>query len=72
MKIDLRKLSDIKPSPGNPNQNNPAVDAVAASINQFGFHQPIVVDAEGVIVRGHARQQAAVAEENPRRAPGVS
>ena len=59
MKIELRKLSDIKPYPGNPRQNDAAVDAVAASIKEFGFRQPIVVDSEGVIICGHTRYKAA-------------
>jgi DNA modification methylase len=60
MKIELRKLGDIKPYPGNPRQNDAAVDAVAASIRQFGFRQPIVVDEAGVIVVGHTRYKAAL------------
>ena len=60
MKIELRKLSDIKPYPGNPRQNDAAIDAVAESIRQFGFRQPIVVDTEGVIVCGHTRYKAAL------------
>ena len=60
MKIEIRKLSDIKPYPGNPRQNDAAVDAVAESIRQFGFRQPIVVDAEGVIICGHTRYKAAL------------
>ena len=36
-----------------------AVDKVAASIKEFGWRQPIVVDKEGVIVVGHARLLAA-------------
>src|SRR5262249_36331108 len=60
MKIELRKLSDIKPYPGNPRVNDAAVDAVAASIREFGFRQPIVVDTEGVIVVGHTRHKAAL------------
>ena len=36
-----------------------AVDKVAASIKEFGWRQPIVVDPEGVIVVGHARLLAA-------------
>ena len=35
------------------------MSAVAESIRQFGFRQPIVVDAEGVIVIGHTRWRAA-------------
>lgn len=37
-----------------------AVDKVAASIREFGFRQPIVVDEAGVIIMGHTRQRAAV------------
>jgi DNA modification methylase len=59
MKIELRKLSGIKPYPGNPRVNDNAVDAVAASIREFGFRQPIVVDADGVIICGHTRWKAA-------------
>jgi hypothetical protein len=60
MKIELRKLSEIKPYPNNPRLNDDAVEAVAASIREFGFRQPIVVDAEGVIVVGHTRYKAAL------------
>jgi DNA modification methylase len=60
MKVDLRRLSDIKPYPGNPRHNDQAVDAVAASIQAFGFLQPIVVDEHGVIVVGHTRYKAAL------------
>ena len=44
---NARKISDA------------AVDKVAASIKEFGFRQPIVVDGEGVIVAGHTRLLAA-------------
>ena len=59
MKIELRKLSEIKPYPGNPRVNDAAVAAVAASIREFGFRQPIVVDEDGVIIVGHTRWKAA-------------
>jgi DNA modification methylase len=36
-----------------------AVDKVAAPIKEFGWRQPIVVDAEGVIIAGHTRLRAA-------------
>src|SRR6187200_2978325 len=60
MKIELRKLSEIRPYPGNPRLNDDAVDAVAASLREFGFRQPIVVDTEGVIICGHTRYKASV------------
>ncbi len=59
MKVEQRKLDDIKPYEHNPRDNDAAVDAVAASIKQFGFRQPIVVDGDGVIVCGHTRWKAA-------------
>lgn len=59
MKIELRPLSEIKPYPNNPRVNDDAVDAVAGSIREFGFRQPIVVDADGVIICGHTRFKAA-------------
>src|SRR5262245_43630258 len=55
MLIELRQLSEIKPYPGNLRQNDAAVEAVAKSVREFGFRQPIVVDADGVIVVGHTR-----------------
>ena len=45
MKIELRKTSDIKPYPNNPRVNDDAVDAVAASLREYGFRQPVVLDA---------------------------
>jgi len=35
------------------------IEQVAASIKEFGFNQPIVVDKEGVIIVGHGRWEAA-------------
>jgi len=59
MKIEMRSLSGITPYPGNPRINDDAVAAVAASIKEYGFRQPIVVDSEGVIIVGHTRYKAA-------------
>jgi len=59
MDVEMRDIGDVKPYEGNPRQNEDAVDAVAASIREFGFRQPIVVDEEGVIVVGHTRYLAA-------------
>ena len=35
------------------------IEQVAASIKEFGFNQPIVVDKKGVIIVGHGRLEAA-------------
>ena len=52
-------LSDIIPYENNPRDNAPAVDAVAASIREFGFKNPIIIDKDNVIVAGHTRALAA-------------
>jgi DNA modification methylase len=57
--VELRPIDAIKPYEKNPRLNDGAVDAVAASLREFGFRQPIVVDAEGVIIVGHTRWKAA-------------
>ena len=60
MDIVNRRLSEIHPYENNPRFNDEAVDAVAASIKEFGFKVPIVLDSEGVIVAGHTRWKAAL------------
>ena len=59
MKIIEKKTGDLIPYENNPRINDRAVDAVAASIREFGFKQPIVIDKDGVIVCGHTRHKAA-------------
>jgi len=59
MRIEMRPIADIRPYENNPRLNDDAVEAVAESIRQFGFRQPIVVDTEGVIICGHTRWKAA-------------
>jgi DNA modification methylase len=60
MKVEQRLITSIRPYEKNPRINDAAVEAVAASIREFGFRQPIVVDEEGVIVVGHTRYKAAL------------
>jgi DNA modification methylase len=60
MQIELRDIESIKPYESNPRVNNSAVASVTASIKEFGFRQPIVVDSDGVIVVGHTRHKAAL------------
>ncbi|MGL6196089.1 MAG: ParB N-terminal domain-containing protein, partial [Thermoguttaceae bacterium] len=58
--VELRDTASVRPYERNPRKNAQAVDAVAASLKEFGFRQPIVIDAEGVIIAGHTRYQAAL------------
>lgn len=57
--IVWRKPDELTPYANNPRVNDGAVDAVAASIREFGFKVPIVIDSDGVIVTGHTRLKAA-------------
>lgn len=59
VKIEYRNTADLLPYANNPRLNDGAVDAVAASIKEFGFKVPIIVDSDGVIVTGHTRLKAA-------------
>ena len=59
MKIEERPIGSVKPYEKNPRVNDDAVEKVAESIREFGFNQPIVVDAEGVVIVGHTRLKAA-------------
>lgn len=52
----------VKPYEKNPRRiTQQAIDKVAASLERFGWRQPIVVDKDGVIVVGHTRWLAAMA-----------
>lgn len=53
------KITELKEYENNPRFNKSAVDPVAASIREFGFKVPIVVDKNNVIVAGHTRLKAA-------------
>lgn len=60
IKIEYRKLDEIKPYEKNPRNNSRAINAVAKSIQEFGFKVPLVVTANGEIVCGHTRYAAAI------------
>ena len=59
MKVQLIDIDRVIPYARNPRRNEAAVVKVAASIAEFGWRQPIVVDAAMVIVAGHTRLEAA-------------
>ena len=61
MTIIQKKTADLIPYEKNPRKNDEAVEKVAASIREFGFKVPIVIDKDNVIVAGHTRLKAAEA-----------
>ena len=59
MQIIYKKLEELHPYKNNPRRNDKAVDAVANSIQEFGFKVPAVIDKSGEIIAGHTRYKAA-------------
>lgn len=55
MKIEMCHPSKLKRYPGNPRRNEHAVPVVSASLKEFGWRQPIVVDKDYVIIVGDTR-----------------
>lgn len=58
-KIVMKKLNEIKPYFRNPRKNDKTVEMLVKVIPQVGFNVPILIDKDGVIVKGHARYKAA-------------
>ncbi len=58
MNIVMKQITELKEYENNPRNNEAAVDAVAKSIEEFGFKVPIVITSEHVIIAGHTRLKA--------------
>lgn len=59
MNIQNIALTEVHPYTRNPRKNDDAVKNVAASIREFGFLVPLVIDRNHEIVAGHTRYKAA-------------
>jgi DNA modification methylase len=59
MQTDTVGISSVIPYARNPRRNDAAIAKVAASLQEFGWRQPIVVDEDMVVVAGHTRLEAA-------------
>lgn len=57
--IVMKKLNEIRPYFRNPRKNDKTVEMLVKVIPQVGFNVPILIDKNGVIVKGHARYKAA-------------
>src|SRR3974377_2390982 len=60
LQINYKKLSRLKPRARNPRTHTAKqIKQIAASIKEFGFISPILVDGDGGIIAGHGRGEGA-------------
>lgn len=57
-KIVYKKVSELKLNEKNPRKNDNAVDAVAKSIQEFGFKNPLIIDKDNKVWCGNTRLKA--------------
>jgi ParB-like chromosome segregation protein Spo0J len=60
MEVRLVPVDQVVPYARNPRRNQGEIAKVAASLREFGWRQPIVVDSEMTVVVGHTRLAAAI------------
>lgn len=60
LKIEYRKVGELLPYARNARTHSDTqVSQLAASIKEFGFNNPVAIDADGMILCGHGRVMAA-------------
>lgn len=60
MEVKTVKISELKPHPKNPRVHpDSALDKLVKSIQEFGWTNPVLASADGIILAGHARVRAA-------------
>jgi len=60
LKVEYRKISELKPHPKNPRIHpESAVDKLERSIREFGWTNPILVSKDGYILAGECRWKTA-------------
>ena len=60
MKFERRKLADLRPAEYNPRKkltpDDPEYIQIRNSLNEFGYADPIVINSDGTIIKGHQRR----------------
>lgn len=60
MQFERRLLSDLRPAAYNPRvsltPDDPEYQSIRRSIEEFGYADPIVINADGTIIKGHQRR----------------
>lgn len=59
MQFETRKLADLRPAEYNPRKKltpeDPEYIQIKKSIEEFGYADPIVINSDGTIIKGHQR-----------------
>ncbi len=58
--IVMKGINEIKPYFRNPRINEETVNKLVDLLPKVGFNVPIVIDKQGIIIKGHARYTAAI------------
>ena len=60
MQFERRKLADLRPAEYNPRKeltpDDPEYIQIRSSLNEFGYADPIVINSDGTIIKGHQRR----------------
>lgn len=60
LRIEYLPIDDLKPNPRNARlHSKKQLHQIAASIREFGFNIPVLIDKDNVIIAGHGRVEAA-------------
>jgi len=60
LKVERRPIASLKPYARNPRTHSARqLGQIADSIRQFGFTNPVLIDADGGVIAGHGRIEAA-------------
>ena len=60
LKITYKSPTQLRPRPNNPRTHTKKqIEQIAASIKEFGFISPVLIDGAGGIIAGHGRVEAA-------------
>ena len=60
LQVQYLAVSDLKPNPRNARlHSKKQLHQIAASISEFGFNVPVLIDRDNVIIGGHGRVAAA-------------
>lgn len=61
LSMALKPIAELKLDPRNPRRHpRKQIEKIAASIQEFGFRVPILIEHNGKVIAGHARTEAAL------------